>query len=138
MTPAGRLKAVAGGLVAAVVAAWFALVEVFWLPLHVGAVPLPLSIPAALVANLLLVGLTHRFTGSRVAAVVPAVVWLVVVVPATQSRPEGDLLLPGDWRGLGFLLVGVLGASVAVGRVLGTPPAPRDPAGPAQGSGARR
>ncbi|WP_409330514.1 DUF6113 family protein [Trujillonella humicola] len=138
MTPAGRLRAVAGGLVAAVVAAWFAVVQVFWLPLHVGSVPLPLSIPAAFAANLLLVTLTHHVTRSRVAAVVPAVVWLLVVVPASQQRPEGDVLLPGDWRGLGFLLLGVLGASVAVGRVLGTPPVPREPSGSAQDSGARR
>ena len=139
MTAAGRLKAVAVGLLAAVVAAWFALVEVLWLPLYAGAVPLPLSIPVAVAVNLLLVTLTHRVTGSRVAAVVPALVWLAVVVPATQRRPEGDVLLTGDWRGLAFLLLGVLGASVAVGRVVGTPPpAPGDPVRPAQGSGARR
>jgi hypothetical protein len=122
--------------VAVLVAAWFALVEVFWLPLRIGGVPVPLSIPAAAVGNLLLVTLTHRITGSRVAAVLPAAVWLAVVVPASQQRPEGDLVLTGGGLGLAFLLLGVLGASVAVGRVLGTP---RPPAGePAQGSGARR
>ena len=79
---------------------------------------------------------THRLTGSRVAAVLPAVVWLAVVLPASQQRSEGDVLLLGDWRGLAFLLFGVLGASLAVGGVLGTP---RPPVGePAQGSGARR
>jgi hypothetical protein len=141
MTAAGRLRAVAGGLVAAVVAAWLALVEVLWLPLRVGGFPLPLSIPAAVAGNLLLVTLTHRSTGSRVAAVLPAVVWLAVVIPASQERAEGDLVLTGGWRGLAFLLLGVLGASVAVGQVVGTPrPAPGGPiaAGRAQGSGARR
>ncbi len=129
------MRAVAGGLVATLLAAWAALVEVFWLPLRIGGVPVPLSIPAALAANLLLVSLTHRLTGSRVAAVLPAVAWLVVVLPASQQRSEGDLVLTGGWEGLGFLLVGVLGASVAVGRVLATP---RPAAVPAQGSGARR
>jgi hypothetical protein len=141
MSGGDRLRAVAGGLVATVVAAWFALVEVLRLPLRVAGVPVPLSIPAAVAGNLLLVTLTHRFTGSRVAAVLPAVVWLVVVVPASQQRPEGDLVLTGGGLSLAFLLLGVLGASVAVGRVLGTPPHPIDqaPAGrAAQGSGARR
>ncbi|MGY1742464.1 MULTISPECIES: DUF6113 family protein [unclassified Blastococcus] len=125
---AARLRAVAGGLLAGLVAAWFALVEVFWLPLRIGGVPVPVSIPAAVAANLLLVSLTHRLTGSRVAAVVPAVVWLAVVLPASQRRPEGDLVLTGGWQGLAFLLFGVLGASVAVGRVLGTPrPRPTEP-----------
>ena len=138
---AARGRAVAGGLVAVVVAAWAAVVEVLWLPWRVGGVPVPVSIPAAVAANLLLVSLTYRFTGSRVAAVLPAVVWLAVVLPASQQRPEGDLLLTGGWEGLAFLLFGVMGASIAVGRVL-APPRPTaggPPAGaPAQGSGARR
>ena len=135
------MRAVAGGLVAVLLSAWAALVEVLWLPLRVGGVPVPVSIPAALAANLLLVSLTHRITGSRVAAVLPAVVWLVVVLPASQQRPEGDLVLTGGWEGLAFLLFGVLGASVAVGRVLAVPQATAgSPAAgdPAQGSGARR
>jgi hypothetical protein len=135
------VRAVAGGLVATLLALWTALVEVLWLPWRIGGVPVPLSIPAALATNLLLVSLTHRFTGSRVAAVLPAVAWLVVVLPASQRRPEGDLALVGGWEGLSFLLLGVLGASVAVGRVLATPrpvgAAPADGA-PAQGRGARR
>ncbi|SEO76521.1 hypothetical protein [Trujillonella endophytica] len=139
------MRAVAGGLAATVVAVWAALVELLWLPLRIGGVPVPVSIPAALAANLLLVWITHRLTGSRVAAVLPALVWLVVVLPAGQRRPEGDLVLTGGWEGLAFLLFGVLGASVAVGRVLAMPrpvapagaPAPPDGA-PAQGSGARR
>ncbi|WP_029431667.1 DUF6113 family protein [Blastococcus sp. URHD0036] len=130
------MRAVAGGVLAVLLAAWFAVLEVFWLPLQFGSVPVPLSIPVAVAVNLLLVTGTHRLTGSRAAAVLPAVVWLVVVLPASQQRAEGDVLLIGDWRGLAFLLFGVLGASLAVGRVLG---APGMPAGrPAQGSGARR
>jgi hypothetical protein len=130
------VRAVAGGLVAVVVAVWFAVVEVLWLPLRIGGFPVPLSIPVAMAVNLLLVTWTHRLTGSRVAAVLPALMWLVVVLPAGQQRPEGDVLLAGGPRGLAFLLFGVLGASLAVGRVVGTPrPAPGEPA---QGSGARR
>jgi hypothetical protein len=130
------VRAVAGGVVAVAVAAWFAVLEVLWLPLRIGGLPVPLAIPVAVAVNLLLVHGTHRLTGSRAAAVLPAVVWLVVVLPASQRRTEGDVLLIGDWRGLAFLLFGVLGASLAVGRVLG---APGMPAGrSAQESGARR
>jgi hypothetical protein len=135
------MRAVAGGLVAVLLAAWAAVVEVLWLPLRIGGVPVPVSIPAAVATNLLLISLTHRFTGSRVAAVLPAAVWLAVVLPASQQRSEGDLVLTGGWEGLAFLLLGVLGASVAVGRVLATP---RSAAGeppavaPDQRSGARR
>lgn len=128
------MRAVAGGLVAVVLAVWFAVLEVLWLPLHIGPVPVPVSIPVAVAVNVLLVSQTHRLTGSRVAAALPAVVWLVVVLLATRQRAEGDLLLTGGWPALAFLLFGVLGASLAVGRVVGTPVAGR----PAQGSGARR
>ena len=89
-------------MVAVAVAAWLALVEVFWLPLRVGAVPVPLSVLAAVAGNLLLVRLAYRLSGSRAVAVLPAVVWLVVALGATVRRPEGDLVLiggGGDRRG---------------------------------------
>jgi hypothetical protein len=130
------VRAVAGGVAAVLLAAWFAVLEAFWLPLRIGGVPVPLSIPVAVAVNLLLVTGTHRLTGSRVAAVLPAVVWLVVVLPASQQRPEGDVVLIGDWRGLAFLMLGVLAAALAVGRVLGTPRSPARE--PVQRSGARR
>lgn len=116
--------ATAGWAVAAVVVGtWLALVEVFWLPLRVGGVPLPLSVPAAAFGNLLLVGLAHRLSGSRVVAVLPAAAWLVVALAAMLPRPEGDLVLIGSGAlgvvGLAFLLFGMLGAAFAVGRAVG-------------------
>ena len=125
---------------AVVVAAWLALVEVFWLPWRLGGVPVPVSLPAAVVGNLLLVGAARRMSGSRLVAVLPAVVWLVIAVGATVRRPEGDLLLPGgdavtSTLTLGFLLLGVLAAAFAVGRVLG---APVSPPGAGSGSGGAR
>ncbi len=118
--------AVAAAAVVAV-AGWLALVEVFWLPLRVAGVLVPLSVPAAVVANYLLVTGAHRLTGSRTVAVLPAITWLAVAVTATVRRPEGDLVAVGT-GGLGtvtlaFLGLGVLGAAVAVGRVVAVPPA---------------
>ena len=125
---------------AVVVAAWLALVEVFWLPWRVGGVPVPISIVAAVAGNLLLVGAARRLSGSRLVAVLPAVVWLVVVVAAATRRAEGDLLLPGgdavtQTVNLGFLLVGVVAAAFAVGRALGSGPARPQVSRPAAGSG---
>ncbi|SOE01354.1 hypothetical protein [Blastococcus haudaquaticus] len=136
-------------LVAVVVAGWLALVEVFWLPLRVGGVLVPLSIVVAVVGNLMLPAAVLRLSGSRLAAVLPAVVWLVVAVGAMVRRPEGDLVMTGGGAtgvvNLAFLMLGVVAAAFSVGRVLGGPrrpplrsesaPAP-DPAGSGTG-GAR-
>ena len=119
------IRRLGGALLVTVLAGWLALVEVFWLPLRVFGVPVPVSVAAAVVGNLLLVGLAARLTGSRLAAVLPAVVWLVIAVAASLRRPEGDLLLVGGgvlgYLSLAFLLAGVVAAAFAVGKVLAAP-----------------
>jgi hypothetical protein len=133
---------VAGGLLVVVLAVWLALVEVFWLPLRVSGVPVPVSVVAAVVGNLLLVALAARLTGSRLAASLPAVVWLVVAVGASLRRPEGDLLLTGGgvlgFLSLAFLLAGVVAAAFAVGKVLAAPRGGVSPAHTGSGSGGAR
>ena len=124
------IRRLGAALLVTVLAAWLALVEVFWLPLRVFGVPVPVSVVAAVVGNLLLVGLAARLTGSRLGAVLPAVVWLVVAVGASVRRPEGDLLLIGGgvlgFLSLAFLLAGVVAAAFAVGKVLAAPRAGAD------------
>ena len=128
--PRGDGPVIAGRAVAVVVAAlWLALVEVFWLPLRVAGILVPVSIAAAVVGNLLLVDLALRGTGSRVVAVLPALAWAGVVIVAMVRRPEGDLILTGGGAlgavNLAFLVLGMLAAAFAVGRVLGgAPPRP--------------
>ena len=136
------IRGLGGALLVTVLAAWLAVVEVLWLPLRVLGVPVPVSVLAAVVGNLLLVGLAVRLTGSRPAAVLPAVVWLVIAVGAGLRRPEGDLLLVGGGAlgvfSMAFLLGGVVAAAFAVGKVLA---APRDgvrPAHTGSGSGGAR
>jgi hypothetical protein len=106
--------------------AWLALVEVFWLPLRVAGVLVPVSVVAAVVGNLVLPGLALRLTGSRLVAALPALTWAAVVVAAMDRRPEGDLVLTGIGAlgavNLAFLLLGVMAAAVAVGWALGGPP----------------
>jgi hypothetical protein len=144
-----RARQVGGGVLVLAAAVWMALVEVFWLPLRVGGVLVPVSLAAAVVANLLLPRLALWLTGSRLVAVLTGVAWLVVVVASMIRRPEGDLLITGGGAtgvvNLVFLLVGVLAAALAVGRALGGPPRPpvspddvpvRRPAG--SGSGGAR
>jgi hypothetical protein len=129
-----------GWAVAAVaVAGWLALVEVLWLPWRVGGVPVPVSLLAAVFGNVLLVDAARRLSGSRLVAVLPALVWLGVVLAAASRRPEGDLLLPGGDAvtqvvNLGFLLLGVVAAAFAVGRALAGPPVKRAGAGTSSGA----
>lgn len=116
------------GVAAIAVAGWLALVEVFWLPLRVGGVLVPVSVVAAVVGNLLLPMAALRLSGSRVVAVLPSIVWLVVAVGAMVRRPEGDLVMTGGGDlgvvNLAFLMIGVLAAAFSVGRVLGGPRRP--------------
>ena len=138
MSRGGR---VAGGALVLVLAVWMALVEVFWLPLRVGGLLIPVSVVAAVVANLLFPRFALRLSGSRLVAGLTGVAWLVVVVAGMIRRPEGDLLIVGGGStgvvNLAFLLCGVLAAAFAVGRALGGPrPAVRrEPAGDRAGSG---
>jgi hypothetical protein len=125
-----RVVAVSGwALLVAGAAVWLALVEVFWLPLRVGGVLVPLSLPAAVAGNLLLADQAYRRTGSRLVGLLPAAAWAVVVAGAAIRRPEGDLVIVGTGAlgivGLAFLLCGAAAASFAVARVLGGPPAGR-------------
>lgn len=140
-----RGRRVGGGVLVLVLAVWMALVEVFWLPLRIGGVLVPVSVVAAVVANLLLPRFALRLSGSRVVAGLTGVAWLVVVVAGMIRRPEGDLLITGGGTtgviNLGFLLCGVMAAAFAVGRALGgpRPPVSRGPADPAgSGSGGAR
>jgi hypothetical protein len=111
--PAARpawLRLLAGALVG-VAAVQSALLEVFYVPLRAGTVILPVSALAAVVFNVLLPQLMHRATQTRWAAVVPAVLWLVVVLGLAMGRPEGDVVLPGTPSGA----VGVVALVVLFG-----------------------
>jgi hypothetical protein len=109
-----------GGVIAGA-AAEFAVLECFLLPLRIGSVAAPLSIPAAALGNVGLPALAYRLTGSRALASLPVIVWVAVVALASLPRPEGDLIVAGTWRGVAFLLVGAVAGAYAVGRLLGAP-----------------
>jgi hypothetical protein len=128
MRPRGRAARVGGGVLVLVLSVWIALVEVFWLPLRIGLVLVPISVVVAVVANLLLPRFALYLSGSRLVAGLTGVAWLVVVVAAMIRRPEGDLVITGGGTtgvvNLAFLLLGVLAAAFAVGRALAGPRRP--------------
>ena len=137
-----RARQVGAGVLVVLVAVWLAVVEVFWLPLRVGGVLVPVSVVAAVAGNLLMPRLALRLAESRLVAGLTGVAWLVVVVAGMIRRPEGDLLITGGGAtgvvNLAFLLCGVLAAAFAVGRAVGgpRPRVTRDAAPPARaGSG---
>jgi len=115
---AGTVLRVLAGVAVAGVAVQAAVVECFLVPLHVGRWPVPVSVPAAVVGNILLARLIARLTGRRTTAVLPPVLWLVVVLVLAAPRAEGDLVVPGNLTGLAFLFfgatAGALGAASAV------------------------
>jgi len=119
---------VLGGVLVGVAAVQSALLEVFYVPLRAGTVILPVSVLAAVVLNVLLPRLMVRATQARRATLVPAALWLVVVVGLAMGRPEGDVVLPGSSSGaVGVVaLVVLFGGTVAAafGVVRAMPPRP--------------
>lgn len=109
---------------AVLVGGWLAVVEVLWLPLRLGPVPLPFSVLAVAAGNVLLPWWALRLAGSRLVALLPVLVWAAVTFLAATRRPEGDLLIAGGTAAgqvvaLGYLLVGVVSGSFAMATVLG-------------------
>jgi hypothetical protein len=136
---------VVGGVVATIAAALFALLAVLLVPLRIGSVPIPIAFVVVIVGNILVIRYARRVTGSRLGVVGPCVAWFAVMLTAGQRTIEGDVLLPGDWRGLGLLFIGALSLAItayfAVAPNLGPPTAtpptatpPRAPTGTPPGA----
>ena len=123
--PAGvreRVLRVVGVVVAAWGAVLSALLAAFLVPLRAGTVPLPLSFAVAAVGAAAAVWFAHWTARARLAVVVPVLAWFVTLLPLTQRTTEGDVVVPGNWVGLGTLLVGA--CSVTVTAFLVTSPRP--------------
>ncbi len=114
----------AAGIIVTLLAVVFALLTAFLVPFRIGSVPVPLSFVAALVGNILLIRYARYATDSRLGIVGPVVAWLAVMLVFGSRTAEGDLVLTGDWRGLGTLFIGAVAFAV-VGFLAVSPAPPR-------------
>lgn len=106
---------IAGGVLVVWLAALCALLEIFWTPLRFGGVRVPASLVLAALANLGLPLLTRWLTESRRAAMLPALVWFVLVLVFAGGTTEGDIALAGnDWAAVALLLLGSVTAAIGV------------------------
>jgi len=112
-----------GGVVVVGLAASCAILEVFYLPLRAGTIPVPISIPAAVVGNVVFTRALYIISGSVWPALLPGAVWLAVIARAAIARPEGDLLITGSATtvaiNVAFLGFGSLALAFTVGRLQG-------------------
>ncbi len=86
----------------------------FLVPLRVGGVPVPVGVLIAL-TNVPLCRVGGDLLERRAGAAGPLLLWAAVAFALSTQRREGDLVITGGARGLAFLVVGLLAASVAVG-----------------------
>ena len=95
-----------------------AVVELLYLPLRVGAVPLPITILLAAVSTPWLVRSTAELGGPRMLAAVPMLLWVLALGVLGVAGPGGDVLLGDDWRSTLLVAGGTIPAAVALGRVM--------------------
>ena len=88
---------------------------VFFLPLNIGVVPVPISALIVAAVVFAAVRLCYSLTGSVLAAAAPAAAWLIVSVVLGTTRTFGYPLVISDWRALTLFGLGALAATVAVG-----------------------
>lgn len=110
-TAAEYLLRAAATLVVVVAAAGFAVVEAFLVPFTIGGGYVPVSAILAVTVNLSLPRLTLWLTGLRSLALLPGLVWFIVVILGTIPTAEGDLVLHDAWPSTALLLAGA--ASIA-------------------------
>jgi hypothetical protein len=116
------MTTVVSGLVLLVDAVLLAAVELLYLPLRIGAVPVPVTILLAAVTTPWLVRSAARLGGGGIVAASPLVMWVLGVLVFGLAGPGGDVLLPVDWRSLALLGAGMFPGAVALGRSLIPPP----------------
>lgn len=115
---------VAGGVLFTALGALAALVTVLLVPLRIGGVVAPVAAVLAVLANVALPRLAAETADRLILPVLPVAAWVLCVLVLSQSRPEGDVLLPGGHTGVTYvayatLLLG-LATGVATVSLLGT------------------
>jgi len=114
-----HLPAVVEVALLVVLSALVAVLEVLYLPVHLGAVAVPLGALAAAVTNPVLVLAAGEGTTRTAVAGAPLAGWVLTVLLLTFGGPGGDVLVPNDWRALVLLALGVVPAALVLGGHLG-------------------
>jgi hypothetical protein len=95
-----------------------AVIEIMYVTLTAHGAPLPLSALLALITTPWLVRRAGELaTGTR-GAVLVLLAWTGVVAVLGLGGPGGDVLLPGTWSSILFLLAGLIPGGFALGRVI--------------------
>ena len=95
-----------------------AVLELFFLPLRIGVVPLPVTVVVGAVTTPWLVSTTARLVRPGLSWV-PLAVWVLVVFGVGMLGPGGDLVLIQDWRALLLLGASALPGAMVLGGGLG-------------------
>ncbi|MEU7782657.1 hypothetical protein [Amycolatopsis sp. NPDC049159] len=95
-----------------------AIVELFFLPLRIGVVPLPVTVLVGAVTTPWLVSTTAKLVRPALSWV-PLAVWVLVVFGVGMLGPGGDLVLIQDWRALLLLGASALPGALVLGGGLG-------------------
>jgi hypothetical protein len=91
-----------------------ALLELFFLPLRAGAVPLPVMVLVGAVTTPWLVWTTAKVVRPALSWV-PLALWVLVVFGVGLLGPGGDLVLIQDWRALLLLGASALPGAMVLG-----------------------
>ncbi|WP_328449175.1 hypothetical protein [Amycolatopsis sp. NBC_00438] len=92
--------------------------ELFFLPLRLGVLPLPVTVLVGAVTTPWLVSATAKLVRPSLSWV-PLVVWVLVVFGFGMLGPGGDLVLIQDWRALLLLGASALPGAMVLGGGLG-------------------
>nr|WP_166641805.1 hypothetical protein [Amycolatopsis sp. SID8362] len=95
-----------------------AILELFFLPLRIGVVPLPVTVLVGAVTTPWLVSTTAKLVRPALSWV-PLAVWVLVVFGVGMLGPGGDLVLIQDWRALLLLGASALPGALVLGGGLG-------------------
>jgi hypothetical protein len=95
-----------------------ALLELFFLPLRAGVVPLPVTVLVGAVTTPWLVSSAAKLVRPGLSWV-PLAVWVLVVFGVGMLGPGGDLVLIQDWRALLLLGASALPGAMVLGGGLG-------------------
>lgn len=107
-----------GGALAVVAAVVTAMLELIFSAVRIGGHLVGVSVLLAVGANVALAWFAHQAVGRVWAVALPAVSWFAVLVAAGNPTAEGDILLVGDWVGLGTTFAGSMTFAVMAFRLI--------------------